>query len=372
MLASRPTLAALSAAMAPLAFAGVSTPHPDSVTLQALVTVGTTATCGMREAPHLIEHLLLSGTEYGESPVDAVLALRAKSIKLSAVTRSDFTLYTLEGPLDTAKLMEHAMVTFLGQSSLPTSGFEREKRVILHEVRAPESYVSSPTFYERFIAANAGGAKPCIADTSPFLSYRYDQVQSAYTRLYTVSTIKLIAQAPPHTFDLDAISTAIMGDRVLAPPIQPGTRELASEAEVLGSAGQVELIFPIEGRAGLPEDAANAYADQARLELQAHIRSKYQLYTTRSFVDQSLQGGWIRLEVPDIDRAHSLELVQVAASAMAKVDPRDYGTDPVWQALGANRARPPAGPPVVARLEESPLSLSDRIRRWLSGIKSGL
>lgn len=104
----------------------------------------------------MIEHLLLSGTIYGENPVDAVIALPAKGIKLSKLTRSDFTQFTLEGPADKAKLMGQAIATFLGQSLLPKAGFEHEKHAIIHELRAPKSYVSSPTFYERFIAATAG------------------------------------------------------------------------------------------------------------------------------------------------------------------------------------------------------------------------
>lgn len=56
----------------------VITPDAPTAKLEAIVSVGTTTTCGMREAPHLIEHLLLSGTEYGETPVDAVITLRER------------------------------------------------------------------------------------------------------------------------------------------------------------------------------------------------------------------------------------------------------------------------------------------------------
>lgn len=370
MLASRLTLAALCAAMLPSAFADFkhmisASPEPP-VTLQAIVTVGSTSACGMREAPHLIEHLLLSGTAYGESPVDAILALRAEGIKLSALTRSDFTQFTLEGPADKAKLMERAIVTFLGQPSLPKSGFEREKRVILHELRVPDSYVSSPSFYERFIAATAGAVEPCAADQSTFLGYSYDQVQSIYSRLYTTSTIKLVAQGPAQTFDLRSITASIMTGHVKAPPnLQFGKREPADDIEVFGRNGLVEIIFPIGGRAELPEDAAHAYADQARLELQAHVRREYQLYSARSFVDQSMHGGWIRLEVPDVDHSSAPELVEVATSAIAKVDAHNYRADPVWQALGSKRSANEVGAPVIARFDQKGLGWWARIKEVL-------
>lgn len=375
MLGSRLTLAALCAVVLPTAFAGIentvaSSPLPH-VTLQAIVAVGSTTACGMREAPHLIEHLLLSGTTYGENPVDAVIALRAKGIKLSALTRSDFTQFTLEGPADKAKVMEQAIATFLGQSSLPKAGFEREKHAIIHELRAPDSYVSSPTFYERFIAATAGAVEPCKADQDEFLSYDYEDVQSGYSRLYNTRTIRLVAQAPAHTFDLASITAAVMKGRDASPPIsQSQDRESVRSIDVVGSEEQVEIIFPIAGRASLPEDAANAFADQARLELQAFIRQKYQLYSARSFVDQSIQGGWIRLEVPGLDHTHAPELLEVATSAIARIDSLDFGSDPIWQAYGAQRVDSPVGAPIVAKVDPQGASWAARLSRTLDALKN--
>lgn len=347
------SLAAICMATIPVAVASVETslsPMPDQqVALRAIVAAGTTTVCGMREAPHLIEHLVLSHTIYGETPVDAVLSLRAQGIKLSATTRSDFTEYTMEGPPHSALLMGEAMATFLGRSSLPKMGFEREKRTIIREVKAQQDYVSSPTFYERFISLHAGGNRPCVADGMRFRDYQFDRVQAEFERLYTVGNIRLVAQAEPGTFNLSTIATAIdRRDTAAILTSQDGQREPAESLTVEGRDGLVELLFPIAGRSSLPNDAANEMADQARLHVQAHIRREYQLYTARTFVDQSLQGGWIRLEVPDIARDKADELLLIAHQAMSAVDITQHQSDPVWKAIGSNLTPKPFAKAVIA------------------------
>jgi hypothetical protein len=116
---------------------------------------------------------------------------------------------------------------------------------------------------------------------------------------------------------------------------------------VVGRPGIVELIFPIAGRAELPSDAANALADQARLEVQAHIRRTHELYAARSFVDQSIRGGWIRLEIPGLDNREAPRLAEIAKAAMSHVDLSHYGEDLLWQSYGADAALSPVGDPVI-------------------------
>ncbi|HBO2935332.1 TPA: insulinase family protein [Pseudomonas aeruginosa] len=348
----RYAILALFAVSTSTALAGggtLSVPLRDQpVKLQAIVSVGTTSVCGMREAPHLIEHLLLSDTHLGETPVDAILALRAKGIKLSALTRSDFTEYTLEGPASKASAMGEALVTFLSRPSIPKTGFEREKRVIVSEVMADSTYVSSPTLYERFVAAKAGGHASCSADSQRLLDYRFEDVQSVYRTYYTPDTVRILASAEPGVFDLGAISQAIWERKgIETVSSHNGTRETASALEVFGRPGIVELIFPISGRATLPSDAANALADQARLEVQAYIRRTHQLYAARSFVDQSIQGGWIRIEVPGLGNDEAQRLATIAQAAMRSIDLSLYGEDPLWQSYGASTALDPVGAPVI-------------------------
>ncbi|MPQ69319.1 insulinase family protein [Pseudomonas sp. MWU12-2323] len=359
-------LSALFAAIIQTAQAGVlpiEVPQPEQpVVLRALVDAGTTSSCALREAPHLIEHLLLSHTRYGETPVDAILALRAKGIKLAATTHSDFTEFTLEGPAAKAELMSQAMMVFLSRSSLPKQGFEREKRTILSELRADDSYVSSPSFYERYIAVKAGARQPCAADTNKFLNYDYAAVQNAYERLYTPDSVHLVAQAPVSVFDLDAIASTLPR-RVTAPSAtsQDGARETTESLEVRGSPGQFEFILPIKGRRELPSDAADALADQVRLEVQAHLRATYQLYTARSFVDQSLVGGWIRLEIPRVNQEKAPELLAIAKKAVNAVDLSQFNNDPVWQAYGSKLTSDPVGTPVVAELAPPNTGLFQRV-----------
>lgn len=353
------TLAALCAACAHSAIAGLRTsesPMPSQmVSLKAVVEAGTTTACGMREAPHLIEHLLLSNTEYGDTPVDAILRLREERIKLSAFTHSDFTEYTLSGPADKAEAMSKAMVTFLSRSSLPRLGFEREKKTIIREVRAESNYTSAPTLYERFIAAKAGGRQPCAADSAPFATYDFNAVQSAFRAMYQPENIRIVSEAEPGTFDLDAIASALPARAPVASlSPQHGKREQTDSLDVVGRNDLVEMIFPIAGRKQLSHEAANAIADQARLEVQAHIRRTYQLYTARSFVDQSLDGGWIRLEVPHVANDKAQELLDVASAAMAKVDIAKHKADPIWRAYGSHSTASPVGEPVVALAQGQP------------------
>lgn len=377
MAAKRLAMAALCAAMAITTHADpqftAAPSEASTVKLQAIVEVGTTSACGMREAPHLIEHLLLSETKYGETPVDAIIALRAQGIKLSALTRSDFTEFTLEGPATHADSMERALVTFLGRASLPEMGFEREKQAILHEVQASASYTSSPSFYERFIAVSAGGVKPCVADKKPFLSYTPDDVQAVYHHFYKASKIRFVAIAKPGTFDLAGVSSKVLSSHNrISDNFLPSGREKAESIRVLGSDTQVDLIFPIAGRMNLPEDAANAYADQARLELQAYIRREFQMYTARSFVDQSIHGGWIRLEVPGVGTDKAAELLAIAIAAMEKVNADDFRSDPIWQAYGFRRVSPLIGIPVVAEAELKRESWMAKLKNSAIQIGSGV
>jgi hypothetical protein len=352
-------LAALVASSMPNVNASIQTTlapmQEQPVVLMAIIEVGTTSLCGLRDAPHLIEHLLLSDTRYGANPVDAVVSLRAQGIKLTAMTHSDFTEYTLEGPASMASTMGDALVTFLSRASIPKSGFEREKKAILNEIRAPDSYVSEPTFYEQFIAYWANGDLLCSSDPIPFLAYDYDSVQEAYDLLYTQDRIKLVGQAATGTFDLDAIAAKLTRPDTSTYTLNPkdGNRGKPKRITPIGRPGLVEVIYPIAGRDKLSADAAQELADQARFAVQAHIRNTYQLYTARTFVDQSLHGGWLRLEVPGLDKAATGEVMTVAGQGMDQVIVDRFSADPIWRAFGEGRTDIPLLLGVVAELQES-------------------
>jgi hypothetical protein len=362
----RLTLSVLCAAITQATLAGVQTlevsPPEPPVVLRAMIEVGTTSSCDLREAPHLIEHLLLSHTRFGETPVDAILALRAKGIKLSATTHSDFTEFTLEGSALQAELMSEAMTAFLGRESLPVEGFDREKQTILSELHAGQNYRSSPTFYERYITVKAAARAPCHADIIKFVDYDYSAVQAAYERLYTPDKVHLVAQGPGQTFDLATIASAMPSHSTAALlSSQARARETTSSMDVIGIPGQVEFIIPIAGRRELPSDAADALADQIRLEVQAHLRTSYQLYTARSFVDQSLVGGWIRVEIPHVPQAKAVEMSAIAEKAALTVDLSRYHDDPIWQSFGSKLTATPTGLPVIAELEPEKVGVLERL-----------
>ncbi|WP_116893042.1 hypothetical protein [Pseudomonas savastanoi] len=365
------TLAAICAASIPHAIANVQlaevSTQPPLISLHAYVGIGTTSVCGLREAPHLIEHLILSDTEYGENPVDAILALRASGIKLSARTHSDFTEFSLEGPSGSAIEMQRALVTFLGRRSLPTLGFEREKLTITREMGADENYISSPTFYERFISVHAGAVAPCAADSKPFMAYTLDEMNSVFKRMYVADNIRIVAVDHQENFDLDAIASALrLPDTAPPPSHQTGQREDARVLKIEGRRGLVEVIFPIAGRANLPADAAQEMADQARLRVQSHIRRKYQLYAAHTFIDQSLNGGWIRLEVPDLPEGDAAEVVSIAQAAMSNVGRNGRWADPVWASLGSHLAGLPIGDPVIAERKIFSVGVLEQLRRMIA------
>jgi hypothetical protein len=350
--------AALCAATTNAYSAGVhvfeTTDQTAPVVLRAVFEIGTISSCGMREAPHLIEHMLLSHTRFGETPVDAILALRAAGIKLTATTHSDFTEIALEGSRERSGLMSEAMATFLNRPALPIEALEREKKTIINELHTDDNYRSSPTFYERFIALNAEGQAPCKADTRKFMDYDYTAVQGIYQRLYSLDKLHIVAQAPAHTFELANIAQSLLVQSAAdVSRSQDTEREANASLDVDGLPGQVEIIVPIAGRRDLSKDAADELNDQIRLNVQAYLRSTYQLYTVRSFIDQSLAGGWIRIEAPQAPRASVTQLIAIVERAMKTTDLAGYRSDPIWQALGSRGMVNQSMPPVVATSKES-------------------
>lgn len=306
-------LGAQTSAAQPIPIIQHDVPTAD-VELSVVVAAGLTSSCGYREAPHLIEHLLLSNTVLGETPVDAILNLEVRGIELSAVTRSDFTEFTVSGPASQSTEMVDALAIFLGQPSIPKMGFEREKNVIISELRQGPDYRSSPSLFDRFVAVYAGGLAPCAADSKPLLDYEYEEIQKVYSDLYTQDAFTVNTKAPAGTFDLEPLVKALQSHNLVASlDSHYGPREAVVDLEILGRKGMVEVIFPIAGRSDLSNDTAQRLADHVRLKVQSFIRKDHQLYTARTFVDQNLVGGWLRLEVPNISDEFGIILLDVAA-----------------------------------------------------------
>tara|TARA_R110002124_G_scaffold128157_19_gene288716 strand:- start:12726 stop:13820 length:1095 start_codon:yes stop_codon:yes gene_type:complete len=307
-----------------------------SVELGVIVDVGLNSVCGMREAPHLIEHLLLSGTPLGDGVVDAIITLKAHGIKLSASTHGDYTEFLVSGPATESQRMVQSLATFLGRSSLPKLGFESEKKVIVNELRADDNYRSAPSLFDRFVASTTDGPGPCAQDSRSFLSYTYEGVQSVYAEFYTPESFLITTRAPADTFDLAPLESALQVPRLSDNlSSQSGLRDSVEELKILGRKGVVEIIFPIAGRNALSSVTANEIADHLRMSVQAYIRREYQLYTAKTFVDQDLSGGWLRLEVPRLENKSGQEVLEVAQSsalnAVSHVSQFNHGLMPTAQ-----------------------------------------
>lgn len=307
--------------------------------LHVVVTAGMTSACGLREAPHLIEHMLLSDTRYGDNPVEAMLTLKDEGITLKAFTLLDYTHFTLSGPVSKVELMGEALAEFLGRSSIPRMGFEREKHAILNELRQTNQYVSRGSLFERFVAMHAGGPKACPADDKPLVLYQFAEVDELYRQLYTADSLHLAGVNVPADFDLPGLLNRItQGKAVNKAVIESASTQTTNDLSIIAPPGITEIIFPIQGRARLPNDAAMAIAERMRLEIQAYLRNELGLYSARSFVDQGLSGGWIRLEIPSLPTGMAEEVAAIAQQAATRIDVSFYNDDVVWSMLGGGIA----------------------------------
>lgn len=343
----------------------VEQPSVATVSLSVVAKVGMTSTCGMREAPHLIEHLLLSETEYGETPADAIGALLNHSVRLSAITGSDYTKFTFEGPPASATVIERALLTFLARPSLPRSGFEREKRAIISEVRAPDDYKSTGSVYERYLHEYAGAAPACGADSLALIEYPYPAVNDLFQAAYSEPNLMLITTAPAGTFQLDMLANAISVSRGSEAPsltsqdrFQGPTNE--SPLELYGRPGLVEIIYPVKGLADLSSTSAGLLADKVRFAIQAHIRREFGLYHARTFLDQSLKGGWLRIEVPGLDNENAQSVLQVAQDVIDNVQASELEAG--WLQPTYAGSSPTLGKPIVIEAPKPTKSLIDQLR----------
>ncbi len=336
-----------------------------TVSLSVVAKVGMTSTCGMREAPHLIEHLLLSETEYGETPADAIGALLNHSVRLSAITGSDYTKFTFEGPPASATVIERALLTFLARPSLPRSGFEREKRAIISEVRAPDDYKSTGSVYERYLHEYAGAAPACGADSLALIEYPYPAVNDLFQAAYSEPNLMLITTAPAGTFRLDMLANAITVSRDSEAPsltsqdrFQGPTNE--SPLVLYGRPGLVEIIYPVKGLADLSSTSASLLADKVRFAIQAHIRREFGLYHARTFLDQSLKGGWLRIEVPGLENENAQRVLEVAQDVIDNVRPAELEAG--WLQPTYAGSSPMLGKPIVIEAPKRNMSLIDQLR----------
>ncbi len=283
--------------------------RPGEVVVRAVIGVGMLDSCGYREAPHLIEHLLLSETRFGDTAADLMVSLNRYSVDIEAVTRQDFTEYVLRGPASSAEIIEEAAVAILARPQLPSSGFESEIDAILLELNADGSYVSRGSYFEQYGALHHGIPGPCPDDSIPLKKYSHAKVQSIYDAFYVSGNISLLSVGPASGLDISRIAAEIEDARPALANVQryEGERLSMNTIHTAQFAGTLEVLFAIPGRDTLPHYLAQQLAESARLELQAHLRKVPIAYQARSVLHQSLQAGWISLtavlgsEIEEVD-----------------------------------------------------------------------
>lgn len=271
--------------------------RPGEVVLRATVGVGMLDACGYRESPHIIEHLLLSDTQFGATAADMMVSLHEHGIALEAVTRQDFTEFVLHGPASKAAIIEEAAIAILARPQLPSSGFETEINAILLEHNASSNYVSRGAYFEQYAAVHHSAPAPCPDDTAELVKYSHANVQDYYDAFYVHDNISLLSVGPTSDLDVTRVAERIAQARPDPEQIQryTGERLRVNAIKTAQFPGTLEVLFAVPGRDTLPHYIAQQFAETLRLQLQAYLRKAPVAYQARSVVHQSMGAGWVSL-----------------------------------------------------------------------------
>ncbi|MAG67035.1 MAG: hypothetical protein CMK74_14390 [Pseudomonadales bacterium] len=271
--------------------------RPGEVVLRATVEFGMLDACGYREAPHVIEHLLLSDTQFGATAADMMVSLHQHGVALEAVTRQDFTEYVLHGPASKAAIIEEAATAILARPQLPSSGFETEIKAILLEHNASSDFVSRGAYFEQYAAVHHGTRAPCRDDALELAEYSHANVQGYYDAFYVQDNISLLSVGPTSELDVARVAERIAQTRPDPERIQrySGERLGLNTIKTAQFPGTLEVLIAVPGRDTLPHYLAQQFAETLRLELQAYLRKAPVAYQARSVVHQSKAAGWVSL-----------------------------------------------------------------------------
>lgn len=298
--------ALLFAAMTLIPSIGYSLEHQHIIragelVLRAEINAGTLDACGARETPHLIEHLLLSETAYGETPADMMLALSKHGVSLRAVTKQDYTEFVLSGPETAGEEIERAMSEILARPNLPESSVDREVDAILMELGQSARYRSKPHAFEAYSARNFGTQPPCGQDAIALKNLPHAETLAVFERLYVAENIKLVAVGPASKLSIERLASAIENARPRGMAVARITTLPEQREDVIvneypeSGAGRLEFLIAIGGREAIPPLVAKNLAEQLRLEAMASLRRAPASYTVKSVLHQSNSGGWISL-----------------------------------------------------------------------------
>lgn len=280
--------------------------RPGPIAVRVEVDYGLLDSCGARELPHLIEHVVLSETKFGSTPADLIAAMASKGVRASAITRQDFTEFTFEGSPGTGPLIEEVIMATLGRKELPVAAQDREVEAIRLELGAPVGFASQSHPFEAWSEKHISGSQvACHAETRPVADLRAEEVQAAFDSHYGTANYSITAVGPVGEIDGPSLLNRLRQSRPeVTPPIRKlsaGSVPLETEAsgEVSGSdTGLFEVLLAIPGRLALPPAKAREAAEMARLALQAQLRKEPVSYTVKAIVHQSNRAGWVSLSTP--------------------------------------------------------------------------
>lgn len=308
------------------------------VVLRATVGVGMLDTCGYREAPHLIEHLLLTNTQFGATPADMMVSLHEHGIALKAVTRQDFTEYVLHGPASKADIIEEAAIAILARPQLPSSGFETEIQAILLEHKAGTNYVSRGAYFEQYAAVHHGTRAACHDDPAALVQYSHAKVQKYYDAFYVQDNISLLSVGPTSDLNVARIAERISEARPNPDQIERyrGDRLDLNAIQTAQFPGTLEVLFAVPGRDTLPHYIARQFAETLRLQLQAYLRKAPVAYQARSIVHQSNGAGWVSITAVLSKEATELDPQAIETLMAELVDEYQFTTSAEEIALISN------------------------------------
>lgn len=317
--------------------------RPGSVAVRIEVNYGLLDQCGAREIPHIIEHTILSETKFGKTPADLIASLNGLGVRLSAVTRQDFTEYVFEGDVGTGAVIHDAVMQTVGRATIPRGSIGREIEAIRLELGEGPDFISKSHPFEVWAYEHVLGAPPpCREESVAVEKLSHAKVVDAFSDHYHASNFSLNVAAPAGEFDANALRDALRAARpAKAPQAREGSKSVAPlpMSTVVGSSSApvvpLEVLVAIPGRMDLPPARAKAIAEQVRLDVQAALRDDPLSYIARTVVHQSNTAGWVSVTA-DIAPGRQAELV----TKLHELVTRSFNkaaTAPLRMALLSNR-----------------------------------
>ncbi len=191
-----------------------NTTFSDTVTMQVWVGVGSVhENDAERGMSHYLEHMLFKGTKkYGPGEIASTVEMCGGEI--NAYTTFDNTVYYLTLNSDHAHDGLDLLFEAVAHSKIDETEFNREKEVILEEIRrsndSPGSKVGRRVFELAFHDTQA--ALPIIGSSQSVSAFTRDQVFNYYKKWYVPNNMRIIVVGKFHEQEmLDLISTTFGG-----------------------------------------------------------------------------------------------------------------------------------------------------------------